>query len=680
MKILIFKKLTDLHKYCAYLFIEQIRTKPNSVLGFATGVSPIETYKLLIEDHRQNGTSWDKITTFNLDEFVGIDQDHPEAFIKQMKTNLFDHVNVPASQINIPNSKAPDLDQEVKLYEQKIAENPIDLQYISIGINGHMAYNEPGTPFSSSTHVTNLTDETIIDMVNKQDSYIYNLKLADIPKTVFFSKDLENFHFYNEIRCLIGSHTYEDQEYCQKNKNQSGEPVPRVYFSNTWYYTKGLKKVVVAFENFNDTEKCEFSISYPTVFRKIFKSVEKLKEIESLIIKEIKESVPYAKPKNLANYHEKIFDFLSKRYEYNSEYVDINKPYLGQNVENIYNLLLKQGYNFGEKTRIQPIQNVFTFETYENLLKKFEKYGIKKLDLNIENRDKFILSWFDKFGPEYRKFCINLFGKKGQFYYDNLNKWTNKIEFIYLLQILFGPRYYFPTENVDLDEPDYFILPSWAKLKLENFQIFYFGGQEYGLFDEIISQFDSKKPVFWFKPYYRSAYSTNTGWISPISLKNFILLYVDGQKIYYWFGHSNLYDDIYQGKYEILKYYFKQKLVKLEQDIFLRDGKDPAFFVSWPPRQNNLTKNVIGSSMEELILYRDALNKFLKETDHEFEYFRPFLENTNLYSQQEKELILEKHGPFSWDYDGRTKYYEEIARVDFRGDKSKKFLEIEGES
>ncbi len=181
--------------------------------------------------------------------------------------------------------------------------------------------------------------ETIIGIDYKQDSYIYNLKLADIPKTVFFSKDLENFHFYNEIRCLIGSHTYEDQEYCQKNKNQSGEPVPRVYFSNTWYYTKGLKKVVVAFENFNDTEKCEFSISYPTVFRKIFKSVEKLKEIESLIIKEIKESVPYAKPKNLANYHEKIFDFLSKRYEYNSEYVDINKPYLGQNVENIYNLI-----------------------------------------------------------------------------------------------------------------------------------------------------------------------------------------------------------------------------------------------------------------------------------------------------------------------------------------------------
>ncbi|MDW2912466.1 hypothetical protein R7U61_03725, partial [Mesomycoplasma ovipneumoniae] len=201
-----------------------------------------------------------------------------------------------------------------------------------------------------------------------------------------------------------------------------------------------------------------------------------------------------------------------------------------------------------------------------------------------------------------------------------------------------------------------------------------------GLFDEIISQFDSKKPVFWVKPFYYSANGAGESRILPIAIKNFILLYVDGQKIYYWFGHSNLYDDIYQGKYEILKYYFKQKLVKLEQDIFLRDGKDPAFFVSWPPRQIDLDKNVMESSMQELILYRDALNKYLKEIDHEFGFFRPFLENTNLYSQQEKELILEKHGPFSWDYDGRTKYYEEIARVDFRGDKSKKFLEIEGES
>lgn len=84
-----------------------------------------------------------------------------------MKTNLFDFVNIPSSQINIPNSKAVEPEMEAKLYEEKIAKKPIDLQYISIGINGHMAYNEPGTSFNSKTHVTNLTPETIADMVKK---------------------------------------------------------------------------------------------------------------------------------------------------------------------------------------------------------------------------------------------------------------------------------------------------------------------------------------------------------------------------------------------------------------------------------------------------------------------------------------------------------------------------------
>ncbi|WP_318036429.1 hypothetical protein [Mesomycoplasma ovipneumoniae] len=503
--------------------------------------------------------------------------------------------------------------------------------------------------------------ETIIGIDYKQDCYIYNLKLADIPKIVFFSKDLENFHFYNEIRCLIGNQTYEDEEYCQKNKNQSGEAIPQVYFSDTYYDTKDLKKLVVAFENFDDIEKCEFSISYPIVFRKIFKSVEKLKEIESLIIKEIKESVPYAKPKNLSNYHKKSLIFLSNRYEYNSEFVDINKPYLGQKVENIYNLLLKQGYNFGEQTQIEPIQNVFTFETYDNLLEKFKKYRIKKLDLNIENRDKFVLSWFDKFGPEYRKYCIELFGKNGQFYYDNLNKWTNKIEFIYLLQILFGPRYHFNTENVDLAEPDYFILPSWTKLKLENFQIFLLWLPRILPFDEIIEQFDSKKPVFGLNRIIVLFIAPRLVEFAHF-LKKFYSIVCRRSKIYYWVGHSNLYDDIYQGKYKILKYYFKQKLVKLEQDIFLQITKIRSLFFSSPPKSNYLNKNVIESSMEELTLYRDAIKKYQEETTHEFEYFQDFIENSGLYTQQQKKLILERHFDFSLNYWEKNYYFEEIKK------------------
>nr|WP_318036431.1 hypothetical protein [Mesomycoplasma ovipneumoniae] len=487
--------------------------------------------------------------------------------------------------------------------------------------------------------------ERIISLNYKQEDYVYNLKLEDIPKSAFFSKNSINLVFYDDIRCLIGG--WANNEYCDKNGKENLDLISELYSSYALHDGKGFEEVVVVFENFDNIGKCEFSISYPAVFSKIFKSKTKLREIEALIIKEIQESVPYAKPKNLANYHEKSSIFLSNRYEYNSEFVDINKAYLGQNVENIYNLLLKENYNLDKKPKSNQFKMYLLLKLMKICLKNLKKYGIKKLNLNIEKRDKFILSWFDKFGPEYREYCINLFGKDGQTYYDHANNWTNKIELIYLLQILFGPKYWIEELDFYPDTPDFYILPSWAKLKLENFEIFYFDGQEYGLFDEIISNLTQKSQFFWFQPFYYSAYGAGDAWILPIALKNFILLNVDGQKIYYWFVHSNLYDDIYQGKYEILKYYFKQKLVKLEQDIFLRDSKDPAFFVSRSPRQNNLIKNVIGSSMEELILYRDALNKFLKETDHEFEYFTDFLENTNLYSQQEKELILQEHALFS---------------------------------
>ncbi|MGY6172239.1 glucosamine-6-phosphate deaminase [Candidatus Mycoplasma pogonae] len=178
MKLVIFKNIDDLQKYCAQKFIDQVKTQPNSVIGFATGVSPIEAYKYIIKDHQFNHTSWKNVTTFNLDEFVGIDPTHPEAFIQQMRTNLFNHIDVKPQNIHIPNSQAAIPEMEANNYEKLIAQNPIDFQYISLGINGHMAYNEPGTPFESFTHVTNLTRETIEDMIAKAKFTSYQ----DSPK------------------------------------------------------------------------------------------------------------------------------------------------------------------------------------------------------------------------------------------------------------------------------------------------------------------------------------------------------------------------------------------------------------------------------------------------------------------------------------------------------------------
>nr|WP_318025654.1 hypothetical protein [Mesomycoplasma ovipneumoniae] len=153
--------------------------------------------------------------------------------------------------------------------------------------------------------------ERIISLNYKQEDYVYNLKLEDIPKSVFFSKKLNKFAFYNDIRCLIGG--WSNNEYCVKNGKENLDLISELYPSYTLHDGKGFEEVVVVFENFDNIGKCEFSISYPAVFSKIFKSKTKLREIEALIIKEIQESVPYAEPKNLANYQAKKFSKLSRK-------------------------------------------------------------------------------------------------------------------------------------------------------------------------------------------------------------------------------------------------------------------------------------------------------------------------------------------------------------------------------
>ncbi len=108
--------------------------------------------------------------------------------------------------------------------------------------------------------------ETIIGLDYKRDDYVYNLRLEDIPKTVFFSKKLKHFDFYDEIRCL--SRRWGDEDYCRKKENLSDEYKWEPYFSDTPYETKDFRLLIVAFENFGDKEKCEFSISFPAVFKK----------------------------------------------------------------------------------------------------------------------------------------------------------------------------------------------------------------------------------------------------------------------------------------------------------------------------------------------------------------------------------------------------------------------------
>ena len=137
------------------------KENPFFVLALPTGGTAIDLYKYLVEFYKE-GLSFDKVVTFNLDEYVGIPESHPESYHSFMAKNFFDHVKIPKEQINILNGNAADFNKECQNYEEKIKSyGGIDLFLGGIGQNGHIAFNEPGSAFDSKTRVVNLTKDTI---------------------------------------------------------------------------------------------------------------------------------------------------------------------------------------------------------------------------------------------------------------------------------------------------------------------------------------------------------------------------------------------------------------------------------------------------------------------------------------------------------------------------------------
>ncbi|HDL78847.1 MAG TPA: glucosamine-6-phosphate deaminase, partial [Bacteroidetes bacterium] len=155
-----------------------IRKKPNAVIGFATGSTPLGLYKELIRLHKEEGLDFSKITTFNLDEYVGLRPEHPESYHYFMWNNLFKHVNADPRHIHIPMGMADDIDRFCEWYEEQIEEyGGIDLQILGIGANGHIAFNEPGSSLGSRTRIKTLTEET-----RKDNARFFNNNMDEVPK------------------------------------------------------------------------------------------------------------------------------------------------------------------------------------------------------------------------------------------------------------------------------------------------------------------------------------------------------------------------------------------------------------------------------------------------------------------------------------------------------------------
>jgi glucosamine-6-phosphate deaminase len=141
-----------------------VRRKPDCVLGLATGSTPLGLYRELIRLHQHEALDFSQVTTFNLDEYVGLGPTHPQSYRFFMQQNLFDHLNVSASRTNVPDGRALDFERHCRQYEQKIRDaGGIDLQVLGLGSDGHIAFNEPGSSLGSRTRLKSLASETVRD-------------------------------------------------------------------------------------------------------------------------------------------------------------------------------------------------------------------------------------------------------------------------------------------------------------------------------------------------------------------------------------------------------------------------------------------------------------------------------------------------------------------------------------
>ena len=159
MKLIIVENYEEASVEASKVMLEVVKNNPTANLGLATGSTPIRMYELMIEDHKENGTSYKDIKSFNLDEYFGLEASHPQSYHYFMNKHLFSGIDIKSENVHVPNG-AGEIQESCDDYNKLLAENPIDIQLLGIGGNGHIGFNEPGTPFTEETHIVTLTEKT----------------------------------------------------------------------------------------------------------------------------------------------------------------------------------------------------------------------------------------------------------------------------------------------------------------------------------------------------------------------------------------------------------------------------------------------------------------------------------------------------------------------------------------
>ncbi|CAM3508202.1 glucosamine-6-phosphate deaminase [Rouxiella silvae] len=183
MRLIPLNTPAEVGKWAARHIVQRITAfKPTAdrpfVLGLPTGGTPLEAYKHLVAMHKAGQVSFENVVTFNMDEYVGLPQEHPESYHTFMHRNFFDHVDIKKENINLLNGNAPDVDEECRQYEAKIKSyGKINLFMGGVGNDGHIAFNEPASSLASRTRIKTLTHETRI-----ANSRFFDNDVSQVPK------------------------------------------------------------------------------------------------------------------------------------------------------------------------------------------------------------------------------------------------------------------------------------------------------------------------------------------------------------------------------------------------------------------------------------------------------------------------------------------------------------------
>jgi len=164
MEVIITSGYDEICEKAARIIQQEWQKKNNLVLGLATGETPLGVYKKIIEMNQRKEIDFSSSIAFSLDEYLGLEEDHPQSFAFYMKENFFKHINIKMENIFRLEGKPPDIETHCQEYEEKIKSyGGIDIQILGIGRNGHIGFNEPGSSLSSRTRVKTLAEETIRD-------------------------------------------------------------------------------------------------------------------------------------------------------------------------------------------------------------------------------------------------------------------------------------------------------------------------------------------------------------------------------------------------------------------------------------------------------------------------------------------------------------------------------------